>query len=174
MHSDVWFDLDAVFADTRRMTPSIYWLADALRTHAPTAVCGPLRGGAFLAHAIASRLRVRFLFTERIEAAEGEGLFTARYRVPPAFRASLEGQRIAVVDDMISAGSSVRATIETLTEAKAEVVAVATMYLPGSVAAAHFAGTGLPLIAMERFEFHLWTPQECPLCAQGGHAVAPD
>ena len=54
-HTDLWLTLDALFVDPVAIAPLVAALAGRLRAHAPTAVCGPLLGGAFLAQAIAAR-----------------------------------------------------------------------------------------------------------------------
>ena len=64
-HSDLWFDLDALFVDTERIAPLIRALANQLRPYEPTAICGPLLGGAFLALAIARELKLKFYFTRQ-------------------------------------------------------------------------------------------------------------
>lgn len=167
-HTDVWLTLDALFVDTPRVTLLVTALADRLRPHAVSAVCGPLLGGAFLAQALAMTLGVSFLFTEPGPegAAEG-GLFKATYRLPPALREQTSGQRVAVVDDVISAGSSVRATVAALTEAGATTSVVASFIVLGDAAVTHFAARAVPLEALERRPFNLWQPGDCPLCRAG-------
>jgi orotate phosphoribosyltransferase len=80
---------------------------------------------------------------------------------------------VAVVDDAVSAGSSVRATAAALTEIGATVAVVGTFLLLGDVAAAHFAGLAVPIEALERRELALWTPDDCPLCASGAPLETP-
>src|SRR5690242_21761806 len=69
-HTDLWLTLDALFVDPAAIGPHVDALADQLRRHAPAAVCGPLLGGAFLAHALAARLAVKFFV---VEPAPAEG-----------------------------------------------------------------------------------------------------
>src|SRR5262247_1118519 len=82
-HTDVWITLDALFVDPAAIAPHVEALAAQLRDHAPTAVCGPLFGGAFLAQALATRLGVKFFVVEPAPAATGssDGLFAARYQL---------------------------------------------------------------------------------------------
>lgn len=63
-HTDLWLTLDALFVDPRRVAPLVNALAERLRLHAMTAVCGPLVGGAFLAQALATALGIGFYYTE--------------------------------------------------------------------------------------------------------------
>src|SRR5207248_8149948 len=78
------------------------------------AICGPLLGGAFVAQLIANVLDCEAYFTRRAPDANGTELYAARYELPAAFRSRVAGKRMAIVDDVISAGSSLRATFEEL------------------------------------------------------------
>jgi orotate phosphoribosyltransferase len=166
-HTDLWLTLDGMFVDTRALAPLVSALAGQLRPHAPTAVCGPMLGGAFLAQAVATVLGVAFYFTEPVAAPADAGLFRARYRLPSELRRRVAGERVAVVDDVISAGSSVRATAEALSSAGASTVAVGALLVLGDAADARFAGQGVPVEAVGRSAFSLWKPDECPLCRTG-------
>ncbi len=166
-HTDLWLTLDGMFVDTPTLAPLVSTLADRLRPHAPTAVCGPLLGGAFVAQAVATALGAAFYFTEPVAAPADPGLFRARYRLPPALHDRAAGERMAVVDDVISAGSSVRATAEALVAAGASVVGVGALLVLGDAAEAHFAAQGIPVEAVGRAGFSLWAPDECPLCQAG-------
>jgi len=166
-HTDLWFTLDALFVSPHEIAPQVAALADLLRPYAISAVCGPLLGGAFLAHAVAAQMGVRFYFSEKVPAKADGALFSAEYRLPPELRSRIRNERIAIVDDMISAGSSVRATASELDAAGASTVVVGTLVLLGSQAADHFSDRGVPLVAVTREEFNLWAPAECPLCRTG-------
>jgi orotate phosphoribosyltransferase len=167
LHTDLWLTLDAVFVDPEPIAPLIAALAHKLRPHAVSAVCGPLLGGAFLAQAIAGRLGARFYYTEPVPAPPEPGLFKATYRLPSELRRRARGERLAVVDDVISAGSSVRATIAALTAAGASTVVVGALLVLGDAAVTHFAEQRVPLEALDRRDFNLWSPFDCPLCHAG-------
>ena len=166
-HTDLWLTLDGMFVDTRALAPLVADLAARLRPHAPTAVCGPLLGGAFLAQAVATVLGVAFYFTEPDPTPADPGLFRAKYRLPAELIRRVGGARVAVVDDVISAGSSVRATTDALSAAGASVVAVGALLVLGDAADKHFAERGVPVEAVGRADFSLWKPDECPLCRDG-------
>src|SRR5512140_2309169 len=112
-HSALWLNLDALFAATARIEPFISRLADLLRPHRLDAVCGPLLGGAFLAQRVAQLIDAEFWYTAPAGPSasdDGSSLFRARYRLPSSFATRLPRPRVALVDDVISAGSSLRAT----------------------------------------------------------------
>ena len=176
LHTDWWLTLDALFVSPRDIAPQIAALAELLRPHAISAVCGPLLGGAFLAHAVAAHMCVRFYYCQPAPAEASGGLFSARYRLPAELRRRVRNERVAVVDDVISAGSSVRATAAELAEAGATTVVVGSLLLlenqkaspaAGPTAVEHFAALGVPVVAVGRRGFNLWSPDECPLCRTG-------
>lgn len=173
LHTDRWFALDGLFVEPLALALGVDELAELLRPYDPSALCGPLLGGAFLAQALAMRMGIRFYFTERVANADGVPLFSANYRLPHDVLGRVATERIAVVDDVISAGSSARATIAALRAARAEVVAVGALVLLGEEAIAHFESLRLPLVAVERDALELWTPSECPLCRDGHALEAP-
>jgi orotate phosphoribosyltransferase len=172
-HTDRWLTLDALFVDPRTLVPTIAALADLLLPHQVSAVCGPLLGGAFLAQALASTLGVRFYYAEPRPAAGDDELFRARYDLPWELRRRVRGERVALVDDVISAGSSVRAVAAALTNAGASIAVVAALLVLGDAAVTHFGSFGVPLEALGRRRFALWRPDQCPLCKSGSPIENP-
>jgi orotate phosphoribosyltransferase len=166
-HTNTWLTLDGLFTDLEAITPAVDALADRLRPHDATAICGPFVGGAFLAQLLAARLRARFFYAQPVAAAASSTLFAARYELTPDLQRRIRGERVAVVDEVIGAGSSVRATIAAVEGAEASVVAVAALTVLGEAALEHFARRGIPIETLERRPFPLWTPDACPLCAAG-------
>lgn len=166
-HGGLWLDLDGLFADPVRIAPFVDTLAEALRAFAPAAVCGPLVGGAFLAQMLSARLGIDFLFTERMPPEEGQGLYGVKYRLPRGLQERIGGERIAIVDDAISAGSAVRATYAEVCSFGAQPVVVGALLLLGSAALPFFEDTRVPVRCVAQLPYELWTPAECPLCASG-------
>ncbi len=166
-HGRLWLDLDALFAEAKRIEPFVAALTSAVRPYEVTAVCGPLLGGAFLAQWVARELSVTFCFTERVMGAKTSGLYQASYRLPKAFVERIRGARVAIVDDVMSAGSALRGTYEELQLHGAIVVVAGTLLSLGSTGADFFAEAGVPVEAVTRDEYELWPPQTCPLCVAG-------
>lgn len=166
-HSEHWFDLDALFAVPGRIGPFVKQLAESLRSYDVAVICGPLLGGAFLGQLVAHALDVDFCFTQRVMPRDANGLYQAKYLLPHAFSARVRGRRIAMVDDVMSAGSALRGTYTELqTHDAAPVVAGALMVL-GTTGADFFAGQQVAVEAVVRESYSLWLPSECPLCAAG-------
>jgi orotate phosphoribosyltransferase len=72
-----------------------------------------------------------------------------------------------VVDDAISAGSSVRAAIAALTDAGASIAAVGALLVLGDAARAHFAAQRVPVEKLGHRAFSLSAPDACALCRAG-------
>jgi orotate phosphoribosyltransferase len=153
-----------LFADPSRTAPGVTHLAEELSRISVDAVCGPLRGGAILAYALAVRLGCEFWFVEPSKS-EQDGLFRATYSLPRAMKERVAGKRVALVDDVMSAGSSLRATHAELIEHDAIPVAVGALVVLGDRGAAYFRACGLPLVAPARDTFATWEPSGCPLCS---------
>jgi orotate phosphoribosyltransferase len=163
-HTDSWLTLDALFVEPATVAPLVDALAARLRPYAATAICGPLLGGAFLAQALAETMGARFYYTEPGPPSASSGLFTAAYRLPAEQRRRIRGERVAVVDDLISAGSSTRATIAAVAAAEASAVVVGTLFVLGEDGLSYFSGRQIPLETLGRRAFNLWKPADCPLC----------
>ncbi len=166
-HSQLWLDLDALFAEPNRIAPFVAKLAKAIQPHAVSSVCGPLLGGAFLAQLVALALGVEFCFTERVMPRESGGLYRARYLLPAAFTARVRNSRIAIVDDVMSAGSALRGTFAELRAHGAQPVVAGALLVLGSAGASHFVDQGVAVEAVAREKYDLWLPSGCPLCSSG-------
>ncbi|MFI0355452.1 phosphoribosyltransferase family protein [Actinomadura sp. 9N407] len=164
-HGDLWLELDALFLRPARLRPAITSLAKRLAGHGVDMVCGPLSGGAFVAQMIAIGLDAEFSYTERVVAPQADALYSARYRLPDGI--PVAGRRVAVVDDVVNAGSAVRATLAALREGQAEPVAIGALLVLGRPAAALAEDQGLALETVTHLDNSLWKPQDCALCASG-------
>ena len=129
-HTELWLDLDQLFARPAVLRPHVAELGRRVSARRIDAVCGPLSGGAFLAQLIAADLGVEFAFAERI-GTDRTGLFPVDYRIVPALRGVLLGKRVAIVDDVISTGSTLQAMRDLMGRAGARVVAEAAVFTEG-------------------------------------------
>jgi len=166
LHCGLWFDLEAAFVDQAALDPFVTQLAQSLRRHDVEAVCGPLNGGAFLAQLVARLLGAEFYFATLAEP-NGDGPFSARYQLPPGVGHGLLGKRVALVDDVMSAGSSLRATLTAIESHGAIPVVIGALYVLGNTGAEFFKERGLRIETTGRAPFDTWRPNECPLCATG-------
>jgi orotate phosphoribosyltransferase len=148
------------------LTPFATALAAKVAAHQPEMVCGPLNGGALLAELLARELDLEFVFAERM-LSDRSGLFPVDYRLPSALRDAVHGKRVAVIDDAISAGSAVRATLADLDSLGAQAVELAALIVIGDRPAALARERNLPLEWLVRLPNNVWAPGECPMCALG-------
>jgi len=123
------------------------------------AVVGPAMGAVIVAHEVARGLGCRGLFTERVD---GEMLLRRGF-------ALARGERVVIVEDVVTTGRSTREVCEAVKQAGAELLAVASIVdrSGGSVS------FGAPLVSLVRLEVPTHAADECPLCAEGGAAVKP-
>jgi orotate phosphoribosyltransferase len=166
-HGELWLELDSLFVRPDALARPVGELARRLSPLGVEAVCGPLVGGAFLAQMLAARLEVEFLYSEPSATPQRDALYSAEYRVPAALRERIRGRAVAVVDDVINAGSATRATLDDLRRCGAGVVAISALLTLGSAAAALAEAEGVALEALANLPNTLWAPAECPLCAAG-------
>ena len=166
-HGELWLDLDALFARPARVAPFVAQLAEQLSGCGAEVVCGPLVGGGFVAQAVAERLGIEAAWTERVAAPSGGGLYAARYRIPDALRDRVRDRSVAVVDDVINAGSATRATIADLRACDARPVALGALLVLGQGAAELAGAERLALANVAALANAIWDPADCPLCAAG-------
>jgi orotate phosphoribosyltransferase len=168
-HGELWLDLDAFLLRPALLTPHVESLARGLAERVePEGICGPLLGGALVASAVAAALDCELYVAEPAPPTGPPGeLFRARYAVPPPVRARLAGRRLAVVDDVVNAGSATRATVADLRAAGATVVGIGAMVVLGDRASEYAEREGVPLVYVEALPNRIWAPEACPLCAAG-------
>jgi orotate phosphoribosyltransferase len=171
-HGNLWLDLDLLFLRPGQLQPFIIELARRFARYNPAAVCGPLVGGGLIAQIIAAELGVEFYYTERFAPATQDGLYLVEYWLPASLRRQIHSKEVVIVDDVINAGSAVRATLTEVRAYGARVVAVGALLVLGSTAPSFFTGQNLPIERIAALESNLWTPAECPLCA--AHVVLED
>jgi orotate phosphoribosyltransferase len=166
-HGDLWFQLETLCLNAREIRPFAVRLAEQLTSQNVEVVCGPLVEGAFVALLVSLELGCDFVYAERFADTTRGGLFPVDYRLPKALEPTVKGKRVAIVNDVINAGSAVRGTFFDLQAHGADVVAIGALLGLGD-AILEFAGEQQVTVALlERMPNNLWTPSECPLCASG-------
>jgi orotate phosphoribosyltransferase len=166
-HGDLWLDLETLCLQPQRAQAVAVELSALLSDLQLDAVCGPLVEGAFVALMVALQLDTQFTYSERFVRPAADGLFPAGYRVPAPLREVLRGKRVAIVNDVINAGSAVRGTYADLEECGAIVVAIGTLLVLGSAVTEFAASKNVPLHSVATLPNNLWTAAECPLCKSG-------
>jgi orotate phosphoribosyltransferase len=163
-HSNHWLDLETLCLLPSRIQPFAAQLANRLRPYNIEGVCGPLNEGAFVALMTALALGCEYTYAERFAQPQSNGLFPVEYRIPKTLHSIVRGKRIAIVNDVISAGSAVRGTLNDLRRHEAQVVVVASLLVMGKEFSIFAHENKLPFESLAEVPFEMWTPEECPLC----------
>ncbi len=167
MHGDVWFDLEGVYTRPRDLEAFVMELSRLMATYDIDAVCGALVGGAFIGYSIALKLGVGFLFTERFESRLPGNEMKVDYRLPKTLQPVVAGKRVAIVDDVINAGSAVLKTHSQLVRHAARPVVLASLLTVGGKPPKVLPGNEVPIVTLDHLESNLWGPKDCPLCRSG-------
>jgi orotate phosphoribosyltransferase len=122
-------------------------------------VVAPAIGGIIVGWEVARALGVRSVWTER-----EDGRMTLRRGF--TVRA---GERVLVVEDVVTTGGSTRETCDALRAAGALVVGAASII----DRSAGRADVGVPRFALATLDVPAVTPAACPLCAEGVPAIKP-
>ncbi len=166
-HGDLWFQLETLCLHSREIRPFAAQLAAQLAKYNVEAVCGPLVEGAFVALLVSLELGCDFTYAELFAEATREGLYPVEYRLPSSLHAAVKGKRVAIVNDVINAGSAVRGAFFDLQNLGARVVAIGALLALGDTIADFAAEHRVPLELLKQMPNNLWTPAQCPLCAAG-------
>ena len=117
-------------------------------------VVGPVTGGILLAHETGKALGTRAIFTER---ENGKMTFRRGFTLH-------EGERVLIVEDIVTTGGSIREVIDVVKEHGGIPVAV-SMLVDRSGGKATFGD--VPSTALLHMDVKTYQPDECPLCKQG-------
>lgn len=166
-HAQAWFELDQLFFDSRNAAELARQMADRIAGYEPDIVWGALTGGAFLGVLVANLMHCRFVYTARQEAQDRTRSFSVRYQLPASQVASVNGQRIAFVDDAISTGSATRGSIAALRDAGAEVVIAGAIVQFGRVGVDYLKQHNIPVETLVEHQYQTWHADECPQCRLG-------
>lgn len=166
-HGDLWLDLQSLFFRPELVQPLAVVLASRLRRYEIEIVCGPLVEGSFVGLLVALELGVEFVYSERFFRPTRDGLFPAGYRIPKPLRTPVRKKRIAIVNDVINAGSAVRGTFDDLLDCRANIVAIGSLLALGTSASGYASSRNVALECLATRANNLWVPSECPLCAAG-------
>lgn len=166
-HGDLWLPLETLCLNPRKVQGLAAQLAARLLPHRVEVVCGPLVEGAFIALLVSLESGSDFVYAERFRNEGRGGLYPVDYRLPGALEPRVKGKRVAIVNDVISAGSAVRGAFFSLQSAGAEIVAIGALLALGETIRAFQAEHHVALEILQQAPHNLWTPPECPLCAAG-------
>ena len=124
-----------------------------------TVVLSPALGGIVIGQEVGRALGVRAIFAER---QEGKLVLRRGFSLSP-------GDRVVVIEDVLTTGGSTRETIDVATAAGATVVGAGSIINRGK----NEGAIGLPFVALVTMEVPAYQPDACPMCQRGEPVVKP-
>ena len=157
LHSDRFIQKFRIFEDPPTAETIGAALADLLRPSAPQVVVSAAVGGLIPGYIVAKNLGVRNIFVEK---ENGAPMLRRGFSLRP-------GERVAVVEDVMTTGKSTAEVIEVVKAHGAEVVAIGAVVKRGKVS--------LPLAVSALLDLPLadYSPDNCPLCRAGVALLDP-
>jgi orotate phosphoribosyltransferase len=159
LHSDVYLEKFQVMQYPEYTAILCAEMARRTRHLKPDVVIGPAVGGIILAYELGRQLERRALFTERVE---GKMQLRRGFSVAP-------GERVLLVEDIVTTGGSAREVLEAISPLQAQVVGI-TCLVDRSDGQVQFPVDFYPLLSMD---ITSWDPKDCPMCQQNIPLVIP-
>jgi orotate phosphoribosyltransferase len=152
-HSDVYYEKFALLSQPNLCTKICEEMANKLKAAKPETIVGPTTGGVIIAYDVARYLGVRSIYAE---AGETGRVFKRGFSLR-------KGEKVAIVDDVLTTGKSVDEVIELVNMYEAEIVGICLM-LDRSNGAAKFPYSVHSLASVAATS---WEQSQCPLCLKG-------
>jgi orotate phosphoribosyltransferase len=159
LHSEQYLQSALVLQEPDIATRLCAALAAYFKDERIEAVIAPALGGVFVSHETARALGVRALFAERVN---GELTLRRGFTIKP-------GERLLVVEDVITTGKSTKETIEVVKRAGGVAVAAGSLVDRSGGR----ADIGVPYKSLVTLNVPTYAPDACPLCKAGSAPVKP-
>jgi orotate phosphoribosyltransferase len=159
LHSGVYLQCAIALETTAVAAEFGATIAEQFRGRQIETVASPAIGGIVIGYEVARQLGVRFIWTER---AEGRMTLRRGFRVH-------EGERVLVVEDVITTGGSTRETIATLSAAGADIVAAASIIDRSGGK----ADVGVNRVSLATLDVPAVDASVCEMCKLGEPAIKP-
>jgi orotate phosphoribosyltransferase len=159
LHSSIYLQSALVLQHPREAEILARSIAQEFEAEDIQTVAAPAIGGLIIGHEVARALDARFIWTER---ENGAMVLRRGFSVSP-------GERVLVVEDVVTTGGSTRETIAALTAYGASVVAAASII----DRSAGQADVGVRRIALAILNVPSVDPTVCEACKRGEPAIKP-
>ena len=154
-HSDVYYEKFTLLKNPAVATRLCQTMAEKLVPFDAQTVVGPTTGGIIIAYDVARYLGVESIYAEPGEGGAGR-VFKRGFSLEP-------GQKVVIVDDVLTTGRSIFEVIDLVKGYGAQIVGIGEL-LDRSGGAVRFDYPFLPLASVNADS---WEPEKCPLCAKG-------
>jgi orotate phosphoribosyltransferase len=159
LHSPGYLQCALVLQHPREAETCGAAIAGLVRGLGATVVLSPALGGIVIGQEVGRALGVRAIFAER---QDGTLMLRRGFSLPP-------GERVLVVEDVVTTGGSTRETINVARAAGAQVVGAASIIDRSGGR----QDIGVPYFALATVSLPTYQPDACPLCAAGSPVVKP-
>ena len=152
-HSDVYIEKFRILENPRALDDVCREMAEIVKDQNIALVLGAAIGGILISGGVGRHLGVKHIFCERVNG---------RMKLRRGFSIA-KGQRIVIVEDIITTGGSVAELIELVEQQGAEIIHVVNLVDRSSVD----VDFGVPSTALLTLPSKSWEPANCLLCKQG-------
>jgi orotate phosphoribosyltransferase len=159
LHSTIYLQCALVLQHPREAENLGRSIAEHFRAENIQTVASPAIGGLIIGHEVARALGARFIWTER---ENGKMVLRRGFSVSA-------GERVLIVEDVVTTGGSTRETVAALERNGANVVAAASIIDRSSGK----AEVGVARIALATLDVPSVDPVVCELCKRGEPAIKP-
>ena len=156
LHSPLYVEKFNVLQQPRYTEALCKELAARVADQKVDTVLGPMTGGILLAHEVGKALGTRAIFTER---ENGKMTLRRGFKLVP-------GERVLIVEDIVTTGGSVREVVDVVKAAGAEIVGVGLL-VDRSGGRADFGVPNEKVQALLKLDVQTYAPEDCPLCQEG-------
>lgn len=155
LHSPVYWEKFQVLQYPQYTQELCRQIAENFKNQNIQVVAGPTTGGVILAFEVARQLGVRGIFAEKTEGTN-ERSFRRGFNIGP-------GERVLLVDDILTTGGSVKQVVDAIAKLKGNLVGIGVL-VDRSDKGVDF---GVPLFSCVRSATVAYKPEACPLCKSG-------
>lgn len=153
LHSPVYWEKFRVLQYPRYTEELCHLIAKHFKKQDIQVVAGPTTGGIIIAFEVARQLGARAIFAEKEEAGRA---FRRGFNIAP-------GERVLIVDDILTTGSSVREVIAAVNKQGGTIIGIGVLV----DRAQEKIDFNIPLFSCLKTTAPTYPPEQCPLCAAG-------
>ena len=151
LHSDTYFEKFRLF----ELPEYVEMAGESIKKHFGSMkfdwVCGPTLGGVILAYEVARQMNIRACYAER---GNGKRVLKRGFVIKP-------GDKILIVDDVLTTGKSLNETVEVFRDNGAIIEGKAVLVDRRE------KQNGDDIFSLLRFPVKNYLPKDCPLCKAG-------